>query len=238
MDLSEFAFRITLMFIPGLIAFKIFEKLTFHKEYKASDTLFGGLTLGFASYLIYYFIFIAIPNSLGANPQKIFYFSESLSNPGRVLNFREILIVTIISIPIGLVFTALVNQRLLYKFANRLRISDIADNLNVWVKVFDSPNREWVVIRDLDRDLMYQGIVEFYSDGAGHNEIFLRQVEVHKISTQDHEYSAKRMYFKLGGDNFIVEFVTWMSASDSQETKSSINLLKYKQLNGFFLRKR
>lgn len=34
MELSEFTFRIILIFVPGLISFLIIDKLTIHKEFK------------------------------------------------------------------------------------------------------------------------------------------------------------------------------------------------------------
>jgi len=209
MNLSEFAFRIIFIFIPGLIAFNIVNKLTFHKEFKIPDILLGSLTYGFLCYLVYYFIFILIPSKLPSFPSQTFYFTESLTNSQAKLNFQEIAVVTVLAIPIGLALSALENYKILYKLANKLKISDKLDDIGVWNKAFDSPLNHWVVIRDIQNDLMYQGWVESFSDGLDNNEILLRDVKVFRNSDQDFLYPVPGLYISLSKDNLRIEFQSW-----------------------------
>ena len=223
MNLSEFAFRMILIFVPGIIAFKIFEKLTFHREYKASDILLGSLTFGFLCYLSYYLVFVDIPNHLGSTPPRIFHFSQILMNPNYKMDFGEILIVTVlVSVPVGLIATTIANKRVLYKIANKFRISEIVDNTNVWTKVFSSSESEWVVIREYSKDLMYEGAIEFYSNGLEKNEIMLKEVEVYCNSTGKHQYSLPRVYLNLSRESFTIEFRTWMSVPKEGITQSKV----------------
>jgi hypothetical protein len=60
---------------------------------------------------------------------------------------------------------------------------------------FDSPLNHWVVIRDIQNDLMYQGWVESFSDGLDNNEILLRDVKVFRNSDQDFLYPVQDYIF-------------------------------------------
>jgi Family of unknown function (DUF6338) len=211
MNLSEFAFRIICIFIPGLIAFNIVNKLSFHKEFKTPDILLGALTYGFICYLIYYCVFIIlIPIIFPFFPRQTFYFTESLTNSQAKLNIQEIAIATLLAIPTGLISTALVNSKLLFKFASKLRISDKLDDIGVWNKAFEASLNHWVIVRDIESNLMYRGWVESFSDGLDGNEILLRDVEVYRNSDGNLLYPVPGLYISLSKeDNLRIEFQSW-----------------------------
>ena len=182
------------------------------------------MTFGFLCYLVYYLVFVGLPNILGANPPRVFHFSGNLSDSSQALNFGEISIVTIlIAPPVGLLITALINKRILYKLASTIKISSIVDNFNVWVKALDSPICEWVSVRDQVNGLRYEGVIDLYSDGTGNSELFLKEVEVYSIHEDEYKYSLPRAYFNLGNEIFIVEFRTWMNVPSQDKSKPKIS---------------
>jgi hypothetical protein len=232
MNLSEFAFRIIFIFIPGLIAFNIISKLTFHKDFKASDILLGSLTYGFVCYLIYYFMCVII-NKLTFFHTQNFYFGESLTNPQAKLNFQEIAVVTLLAVPIGLILAALINHNVLFKLANKLMISDKLDEISLWNKVFDSSLNHWIVIRDIQNDLMYRGWVDSFSDGLDKNEILLRDVEVYRNSEQGVLYSVPGLYISFNKDeNLMIEFQSWEFSENMHNNNNVIeNPLNHEKEN-------
>ncbi len=210
MNLSEFAFKIIFIFIPGLIAFNIIRSLTFHKEFKTPDILIGSLTYGFICYVIYYFIFILILNQIPLIPERQFYLVEALINSQAQLNFQEIAITTFLAIPTGIIMAALVNYKLIYKIANKLKISYKLDDLGVWNKAFESPFNDWIIVRDHKSDLMYRGWIEAFSDGLDSKEILLRDVEVYRNSDAELLYPIPGLYISFSGDdNIKIEFQSW-----------------------------
>lgn len=207
MDLSEFAFRITLIFVPGLIAFTIIDKLTVHKENKTLDVLLGSLTLGFICYFLYYPINLVLKIvPLLSNYINPFSFIASLSDSKSALNFQEILIVTILSIPIGLAFAAFSNHRVLYRVANQLKISKKQDDISVWNNTFCRDSPQWVIVRDTKNNIMYQGWAEFFSEGSTQYELLLRDVKVYKNSDQTELYTMSAVYFLIKDNSLILEF--------------------------------
>lgn len=217
MNWSEFALRIIFLFIPGLIAFNIVANLTFHKEFKTPDILLGSLTYGFISYLVYYLVFILLLSEKLSLFKWDFYFANDLTNFNTQLNFKEIGIATGCAIPVGLLVSYLINSKLLYKVANVLNISDKLDDLGVWNRAFEVSLNNWIIIRDIENDLMYQGWIESFSEGIEDKEILLRDVDVYINSDGQLSYSISAMYISLKKEDSIrVEFPNWKSTTDSK----------------------
>jgi len=72
----------------------------------------------------------------------------------------------------------------------------------------NSEKMEWVVIRDIKNDLMYEGWIKAFSDSTEKDEIFLRDVRVFKNSTSEELYDIPGLYLPSKGINLIVEFPT------------------------------
>lgn len=133
-----------------------------------------------------------------------------MTNSQAKLNFQEIAIATLLAIPTGLISAALVNSKLLFRFASKLRISDKLDDLGVWNKAFEASLNHWIIIRDVQNDLMYRGWVEAFSDGLEGNEILLRDVEVYRNSDGEFLYAIPGLYVALEKENNLrVEFQSW-----------------------------
>ncbi|HDR5278537.1 TPA: hypothetical protein QCS28_005949 [Bacillus thuringiensis] len=165
--------------------------------------------LGLASYFILYII-ISINNFLvilrGLIPSWKVSFLNSLIDKKADINIKEVVIATLIAIILALLISALINHRLLHKFAKKLKISKRFGQLDVWSYVLDSPDIDWVIIRDLENDLMYQGWIEAFSDTYDTNELFIRDVKVYKNSTAEELYFMQGIYITKDKTNLIMEF--------------------------------
>lgn len=204
MELSEFTFRVILIFVPGLISFLIIDKLTIHKDFKIHQIIISSLILGFLCYFSYYLMLPLIKIAL-KNDVK-FSFLKVLVDKNATINFKEITIVTILSIPIGFLFTFLLNYKVLFRVAHKLKISKKFGDLDIWSYIMNSKIPEWVVIRDLENDLMYEGWIEAFSDSTGVDELFLRDVKVYKNSTAEECYEIPGLYLPRKRENLIIEF--------------------------------
>lgn len=198
MTLSEFTLRIILIFLPGLIAYIIIEQLTVHKEIRPYRFFINSLILGFLCYLIYY------PISLISNLE--FNFIQSLLNNKASPDIKEILITILLSIPLGFIFSKLINRKILHKFAQKLKVTNKFADIDVWSLIMNSEIPEWVVIRDIENDLMYEGWVHFFSDSTERDELFLRDVKVFTNSTAQPLYEVPGLYLPRKRENLTIEF--------------------------------
>jgi hypothetical protein len=200
MTLSEFSLRIILIFLPGLIAFIIVEQLTSHKEIQPFRLLLHSFLLGFLCYLIYY------PISLISFLNLKFSFIQNLSDPKLSLNFWEILIATLISIPFGFIISFSIKKKVLHKIAERLHVTNKFGDLDVWSYIMNSEIPEWVVIRDIENDLMYEGYIKAFSDSSEIDELFLIYVKVYTNKTAEKLYEVPGLYLPQKREKLVIEF--------------------------------
>lgn len=208
MQLSDFTLRIILIFIPGVISFIIIDKLTTHKEPKLHQILINSFVLGFLCYCFYYLVTLLIGISLKINLRFLFF--EVLTNKDTPLNFKEIILVTGLSFPMGFIFAFLINYKILHRIAHirikNFQISNKFGDVDVWSYIMNSKMPEWVVVRDIENDLMYEGWVEAFSDSTEKDELFLRDVKVYKNSTADELYAVPGLYLPRKRENLVMEF--------------------------------
>lgn len=202
MTLSEFTLRIILIFLPGLISFMITEQLTVHKETQTYRFFIYSLMLGFLCYLIYYLI------SLKVFLNSSFYFIQSLSNNQLPLNFWEIFWATMLSIPLGFLVSFFINKKILHKIAKKIGASKKFGDLDVWSYIMNSQMPEWVVVRDKENNLMYEGWVHAFSESTERDELFLKDVRVFTNDTAQELYEVPALYLPRNRDNLIIEFPT------------------------------
>jgi hypothetical protein len=181
MGITEFTFKLLLLFFPGLVAFMIIDKLTIHKETKTLWVILYAFVYGIISYLIYYFLKSIIEAIYFYKLFKCFniYFDmkflESLKNSQIIIDFIDIGYTTIVAMVLSFILSALYNYRIFYKIFNFFMISsNIGD---VWTYALE--DNDWVVIRDIDRDRMYQGILVAFSESWSSTEIYLINVDIY-----------------------------------------------------------
>jgi len=204
MELTEFTLRIILLFLPGIISFIIIDNLTIHKEIKVHQILIHSLLLGFLSYSFYYLtlqiINVCIAVDFG------FAFSEILLNKDAKLDFAELAVVTGISVLVGFLFSFLINYKVLYRIAHSLKISRKFGDSDVWSYIMNSKASEWIIIRDNQLDLMYEGWIQAFSEGSEKDELFLRDVKVFVNSSGDELYEIPGLYLPRKRENLAIEF--------------------------------
>lgn len=206
MEFSEFTLRIFWLFLPGIISFIIVDKLTIHKETKMHQIVINSMILGFVSYL-----FCFIPMFLFKLIFKInyhFVFLEALTNNELKLSFSEIISVTLFSVPIGFLAAFLINNKFLFRIAHRLNITRKIGDADIWSYIMNLEDQksEWVLIRDMENDLMYEGYIEAFSDSTEIDELFLRNVKVFKNSTAQELYEVPGLYLPRKRENLVMEF--------------------------------
>ncbi|MFH1372378.1 MAG: hypothetical protein ABII79_01070 [bacterium] len=212
MEISEFTFRLILLFLPGLIAFLLVDKLTDHKPYQLWWYLFGSLLLGFVCYLVYY------PITLIPFLRLEFTFLDNLTSTRAVLDYWEILITTVLAIPIGLFLAFADRKQYLYGFAEWLGVCDRHGNVDTWSHILNSEEVPNVIfVRDLEYDLLYYGQIDTYSDCGEPDEIFLVDVTVYQQSTGDKLYDTPALYLARSRNKIMLEFPDFQAVENPKK---------------------
>ncbi len=201
MELTQFAFRIFLIFIPGIIVFKIVGQLTNHKEFKLHQIVIDGILYGLGSYFIY---FSLLTRSLYLCPEVTLF--KDLKTNQSDLDLMEIFIVAIISIPLGYVISVVINKKWLHRLAQKFDVSKKFADVDVWSYVMNSDLDPWIVVRSVKDDLMFEGWIAAFPDTNEDNGIFMRNVIVYKNSTGRKLYHTPGIYLSRDRDDLIVDF--------------------------------
>jgi len=204
MEFSELALKIILLFLPGIVSLLIIDNLTNHKEYKLYEKAIYSLVYGFICYYLYYLLLIIY--RFWFKVEIYFSFFNALTNNESVLDFNEIGYATIISIFVGFIFSAFVNYKIVNKIARKLKITKKYSEVDVWSYLMNSDKTEWVVIRDIKNDLMYEGWVRAFSESTEKDEIFLCDVKVFRNSIDKELYDIPGLYLPTKREDLIIEF--------------------------------
>lgn len=209
MQLSELTLRLLLIFFPGIIANIIIVNLTNHRNRDFKFFLLYSYIMGLLSYLVLYVV-VFLNNKIviirGLTPSWKVSFFNVLTDGKSTITFSEVFWATIVSILLGFVVTKLINDKFLHKFAKKYNISRVFGEPDVWGYIFESPDVEWALIRDIPNDLMYEGWVEAFSDTYENNELFLREVMVYRNSTSEFLYKLDGLYVTRKKDELLIEF--------------------------------
>ena len=175
MNITEFGFRLFLLFIPGVLSFLIVDVLTVHDKTSPFFAVLKSAILGLLCYLAYYPV-----SELFGLP---FHFLDSITDRDQTIDFREIAFSTLMAVPVGVAGAWLIYHKILFKVANTLGISRKISDPGVWSYAANldprSIDTQWVSIVNEKNGLLYLGFLQFFSDNNDpERKFFLRNVDI------------------------------------------------------------
>jgi hypothetical protein len=187
------------LFLPGILSIGIIYFLTTSKPMKIYFYIVVAFILGSLSYT-----FLA---PLFSFFKKDVTFFKCLFDSELLINTKEILWGSLIGIVLGIIITYIVNYEIFHRIARKIKLTSKFAEVNVWAHLLNSPDiqNSWVLIRDQNKDLMYEGWIEYYSTELANNEVFLRDVKVYINSTGDELYSLDGLYLMKNQNDITLE---------------------------------
>lgn len=204
MNISVFAFRLLLLFFPGIICSYIIDIFTVHKERTQFQFIINSFLFGLISYILFWGIIVILHKYNFISTNTIVFF-DSLNDMKHQIAYREIIYVCFISVIIGLIVTAIHTYKLHFKLLQKLKITRKFGELDVWGYLMNSPDIEWVTVRDNTNNLMYDGWVQAFSDNSKEAELLLGDVIVYTNDTGKYLYNIDSQYLALDRNNISIE---------------------------------
>jgi len=194
--------QLTLLFLPGIIWANLDAKFGYGLKPQQYRLLINAFVFGVTTYFALFLIY----TSLG------FEFGDSgLSSKKLNLNFVSLRDEIFFSIPLSfalsLVWLWTVKNRFLSKFLHKIKVTNRYGDEDVWTYTFnsDTPNVEYVHIRDLENKFVYAGWVKLFSENELIREIVLRDAIVYDESGNIVS-EAPILYLSRPKQNFWIEF--------------------------------
>lgn len=208
MQITDLTLRVLLLFFPGIICAILVDMLTTHRERSVATFLVNSFVLGITCYLILYatshgWQLLASWGDLPFTFEIVFF--DLLLDKDRRLPWIEIFAAAGAAIPLGFVIAWVAEHKLIYRIAHGIGVTRKFGDLDVWGFLFNSPDIQWIVVRDIQNDLAFEGWVRAFSDAVDKAELILRDVRVYRNSTGDFLYEVGGVYLFRKVDGITIE---------------------------------
>ncbi|OAN16493.1 hypothetical protein A3K86_10745 [Photobacterium jeanii] len=204
MNISDFALKLLILFLPGIICSFIVDTFTNHKERAKFEFIINSYVYGLLSYG-FYWLLISKLGGLVAIEETHVIFLASLFDQSKVVSFKEIFNVCIVATLLGALITYVHTHKLHFRLLRFLRVTKKFGELDVWGYFMNSPDVNWITVRDIENNLMYDGWVQAFSDNSKEAEILLGDVVVYKNDTGEELYEVSSQYLSLDRAKIIIE---------------------------------
>lgn len=201
--MSELTVKLIILLLPGAISTLIFGKLILHKEWDSFKFVLYSILFGAFSFLILQ-ILLNILNLVSDA------FIENLSiwntlTDSQKIPYAEIGYSTGISIILAFVISRVENKKVISKIAKKLGISNKYGDENLFSRFLNSPNTDYVYVRDIKNNLTYHGWVKSFSESENVSEIRLCEVTVYTYVGCELIYEVPEVYLSFSKHDIIIE---------------------------------
>lgn len=204
MEITDLTIRILLLVFPGLIAYFIVHEFTEQKRENFIIETIKILIYSFLSYSIYatgkiiLALFIKTIN-------KDVYFLKCLIDKTADISWIEILVTAFIALFISCIITKLINKSWFHKTAQELKLTKKFGDLDVWSYLFNGKQDFYMIIRDIENNLTYQGYPQAFAKDHNEAEVLLINVMVYRYEDSTFLYKIDSMYYKFNSEKFSFE---------------------------------
>lgn len=207
-EVENFIYKVAIIFIPGIIARMILDKLLFYKHKDKFYFAVHSFLLGIAAYILLYFFYEILWHC--NNKDNSFDIAKIILNVDVTgADFVKNVVLSTVSSLIIVAFLAYIEtNKFIIKLFTLLKVTRRFHEPDVWSYLFNSDqmyNNSWVTVRDLKNDLMYQGAVRAFSDTFSAAELLLEDVKVYSNTTGTELYDVPVLYLTFSPKDIVIE---------------------------------
>ncbi|MDR0893153.1 MAG: hypothetical protein LBN24_11160 [Mediterranea sp.] len=211
MDITELVWKLFILLLPGVIATIMINQVSEHKKSSIFEFTVYSAVLGLSSVLIME-IFYSLWNVLVAIFTWNFHslrwgtnlsLWDNLFGNRVEINKIEIIISYIFSIPLGVAYGYISSKKILNRLFKKWKLTNRYGDNDVWSFLCNSPEIDWIYLRDKSTQLTYFGKLRAFSDSGKKREILLQEVEVYR--DENRLYDIDSVYLELDEYQFSIE---------------------------------
>lgn len=209
LQLAEFLFRLSLLFVPGFIARIILGKLLYYKNDEPFHFVIHSFLLGCVSYAflsIVYSVLNLFGPCTGFTLENQFF--KCLQNECSKVNLRDVFVSSFLAVPVAFLISYIEKEKIVTRFAMKCGITARFSEPGVWGYLLGSEEilkNPWVTVRDKGKNLAYQGCVRAFSDTHAEAELLLSDVVVFENDTGHRLYSLGMIYLTFKPEDITIE---------------------------------
>ncbi len=222
--MSQLFVLITLILLPGVTAAIFVDKLTVHRKWDSFRYSLYSVVLGTVSYsllqVLYYIQDMITVKAPGIPKWTNLHIWDAALRSDPTLSGFEIVLAVLLSFPLALGVSLVVNFKLINKLGKKLGVSTKFGDENLFSYYLNTEEIDWVYVRDVTNNLTYQGRVESFSENTEIQEIVLSEVTVFRYEDSAELYSVPTIYLARPAGNYIIEQIprSFLGESNEKET--------------------
>lgn len=210
--MNELVVVLVFILLPGILSAVVADKITVHSRWDSFKFGLYALILGLSSYailqIIIWFSDFAL-HLLCSRPLEWteLHIWDAALNGGAGLQETEIILSTLVAVPVAFLAAFLVNQKLVNKLAQKIGVSTKYGDESLYSYYLNAKEIDWIYVREMDADLTYQGRIVSHSENDHMQEMVLTEVSVFRYSDSAQLYSVPSLYLSRPLGTLTIEAI-------------------------------
>jgi hypothetical protein len=209
--MNQLVVTLIVILMPGIIANVICDKITVHSKWSSFKFSLYAFVLGMSCYVSLQVIYYAWDYHNCVSLDEIKYthlkvWGASVTDNPEIPAI-EVVLATIISLPISLLAAYLINHKIFNKIATFFNISTKYGDENLFSYYLNADEIDWIYVRDIERKLTYQGRIVSYSENDLMQEIVMSEVTIYNYEDSAELYSVPTIYLTKPLGVFVIEAI-------------------------------
>ncbi|MHC4439565.1 MAG: hypothetical protein ACYS3S_19585 [Planctomycetota bacterium] len=225
MEASGFLVRVIFLAVPGIVCYMLFRKLAGRSKCQKWEEwckiiLFSLIIYGTYSLLVWILGFFC-----WGKGELVFF--KAILDEYEPIKWSEIIIASLIGVPVALIATTIQTYRVVNFLGRKIRVTKRSGDDDVWDyfhNLPDTPEHEWVFVRDHKTGLVYFGFIRAYSESEKERELLLGDVDVYASGKDEILYRRVMLFLCRDKKDLTIEIPVIDSESHEEiqdETKEA-----------------
>jgi hypothetical protein len=210
--MSELAIGIFILIIPGIVMLIIISDLIIHKKWEPFFYSLYAIVLGILSYgtlqIAYWFLDL-LCTLIFRIPVSFSLLSIWNLNLVKEMRFNafEIFLTSAMAFPLAIFICFIINRKFFHSSAAKSGFTQKYGDESLFYYFLNSKRVNWVYVRDIDRDLVFEGRVNSYSEDDQKQELVLVDVSVYTYYSPTKIYETESVYLAREHGKFHIELI-------------------------------
>lgn len=228
MTISSLLIRLILLILPGIISWMLFNKLVSRVIRTKWEDLCEIIVFSVIIYSVFAIV-VKIFGWIGWLGYNVTFFETVLDEKATVV-WYEILVASLIGLPVAFIASYVHSNKLINKFGRLLKVTRKFGDQDVWDffhNLPEEPEYEWVYVRDHKTNLLYFGCIHAYSDSEKERELLMGDVDVYTNDEGELLYKTKMLYLCRHRYDLTIEIPSTdeeIKAGEQEKVKETNNV--------------
>lgn len=246
MTIDATLLRILILLLPGLTGRLFFQRLKANSHRTAWQAFVEVFLFAFASYIVAGLLLsLVAPIASSDNSNRLLQVGsqniDAIYKEDSQIDWPELYVAILVSVLVAILVAWVHNRKLMNRFGRWVGITQSFGDDDVWEYIHNSPDIDWVYLRDKRQGLTYYGQISSYSDSYQPREIMMSNVVAYDNTTGEELYIVDGVYLSRATEEITIEIPLYgshlpdsLSTDEFARLQGSASSREHKVLNAVY----